>query len=576
MSYNKNIWKRKDRITKEKLNHMEDGIHDAHDKIEGAINDFSSQIKEIANIVGDTINIKQFPRLSSETSDTGRIKRAIDYCIGVIKDGYTNVKTIEFGNGCYDIVETINLPVFVKIKSKGNVVFNSKVKGTLFKLYTPSDVSLPSLSNDIFTFNRGAWLDGGITIKLDNSISTVDTIAIEIGNSVDDSPDYRYFTGWYGLNDIFITGFQIGIKFNSYHNFLGKFNRIIVRRCEKGLLFDGSTVINSGESIAFNDSIFCNSDVCCHISSWKDLEIVFNGCSFDFNSKCIETSTEGVIRLTNCHFEGIGFEDNGSEKGDNDSCIVLSKGGFFTSPNIFVSGSDIMTVRDTLFKAVNKNGMKLFIEGLTTKGSKGVNRLYALCDDNVDISVNNFVPSMYLSMITQRKLNRKINSNFENIENQAITNGMTIDGYTFGDGNFTGRAEITDEKFFKDGKSLKIAVPAGGQWCTLSSEEFECKPGDKILNNFYWFTETSGTKKLGRMSIETYFYDKDGNTLAYPATKIDAGTIFNSSTNNEWNRLKQMEYVVAPQNSKKCKIAYIINPVDECTLYLTEFYTSIY
>ena len=33
MSYNKNIWKRKDRITKEKLNHMEDGIYNAHNEI---------------------------------------------------------------------------------------------------------------------------------------------------------------------------------------------------------------------------------------------------------------------------------------------------------------------------------------------------------------------------------------------------------------------------------------------------------------------------------------------------------------------------------------------------------------
>ena len=49
MSYNKNVWKRKDRITKEKLNHMEDGIHDAHDKIEGTINELSSQIKDITN-----------------------------------------------------------------------------------------------------------------------------------------------------------------------------------------------------------------------------------------------------------------------------------------------------------------------------------------------------------------------------------------------------------------------------------------------------------------------------------------------------------------------------------------------
>ena len=52
MSYNKNIWKRKDRITKEKLNHMEDGIYDAHNKLTTTskkINDLSSQIKEVKN-----------------------------------------------------------------------------------------------------------------------------------------------------------------------------------------------------------------------------------------------------------------------------------------------------------------------------------------------------------------------------------------------------------------------------------------------------------------------------------------------------------------------------------------------
>ena len=42
MSYNKNIWKRKDRITKEKLNHMEDGIYTAHDEINTLKNNTST------------------------------------------------------------------------------------------------------------------------------------------------------------------------------------------------------------------------------------------------------------------------------------------------------------------------------------------------------------------------------------------------------------------------------------------------------------------------------------------------------------------------------------------------------
>ena len=43
MTYKKNTWKRKDRITKEKLNHMEDGILIAHDELKK----HSSQIKDI-------------------------------------------------------------------------------------------------------------------------------------------------------------------------------------------------------------------------------------------------------------------------------------------------------------------------------------------------------------------------------------------------------------------------------------------------------------------------------------------------------------------------------------------------
>ena len=49
MSYNKRVWANGDLITKEKINHMEDGIYDAHDKINAIDNEVSSQIKDIEN-----------------------------------------------------------------------------------------------------------------------------------------------------------------------------------------------------------------------------------------------------------------------------------------------------------------------------------------------------------------------------------------------------------------------------------------------------------------------------------------------------------------------------------------------
>ena len=60
MSYNKRVWANGDLITKEKINHMEDGIYDAHDKINAIDNDLSSQIKDITNT-----KIHQFDSLAS-------------------------------------------------------------------------------------------------------------------------------------------------------------------------------------------------------------------------------------------------------------------------------------------------------------------------------------------------------------------------------------------------------------------------------------------------------------------------------------------------------------------------------
>ena len=49
MSYNKRVWANGDLITKEKINHIENGIYEAHDKINAIDNELSSQIKDIAN-----------------------------------------------------------------------------------------------------------------------------------------------------------------------------------------------------------------------------------------------------------------------------------------------------------------------------------------------------------------------------------------------------------------------------------------------------------------------------------------------------------------------------------------------
>ena len=555
----------------------QEGLQATVDKIvEEDIPNINSQVESV-------INMEQFPRLDGETTDTNRIKRAINYSIEILKtNGIGSFKIIEFNSGKYIIDKEIQIPTFIKFKSIGNVIFISKVNGTMFKMYTPNELNInQSINNPSarWSLYNGMWLngiDGGITIIKDSSIDKEGSIALEIGNPIKTS-GAEYFTGWWNISNITICGFDIGIKFNTNNMFLGKFDKILITQCNKGATFEGNTVYNSGESIAFNNSIFGDNGTCFYINGWADLELIFNGCSFDFIEKGIETNKEGFYRFTNCHFEGIGFTNAMTEIGGDDACLIYSTGNYWNAPNIFINGCDFMSVRGELFKATQTSGMNLSINSLTSKGSKGFERLYAICNENVDVLVNNFIPSKNLTMITQRKLNMKINPNFDNIElNLAIKDNMKIDGYEFSTG-FSNLATITDEKSFISGnKCLKVNVPTGGTYITIKSEDMICKAGDKILSNFFWYTETSSSRKLGRMTIKTNFYDKDGNLLTYPIPVMDPGSIANYSTNNEWNRLFYMEQVVAPKGTVKCKTTYTINPVEECTLYLSEFYSLIY
>ena len=106
LSYNKNIWKRKDKITKEKLNHMEDGIYDAHDKIQ----DINSQIKDIANQMNNIfIDVTTPPHplngvILGETDSYSKIQDIINY---VFENGGG---TVYFPRGVYTISKPLLLP----------------------------------------------------------------------------------------------------------------------------------------------------------------------------------------------------------------------------------------------------------------------------------------------------------------------------------------------------------------------------------------------------------------------------------------------------------------------------------
>lgn len=167
MSYNKRVWANGDLITKEKINHMEDGIYDAHDKINAIDNELSSQIKDIANSRdSEKINVlcppngmmplKRFNKIDEVTIDDGiynldKLKIIINYC----ENNYNN-SIIYFPQGIYPLIPTIKINKALRIIGEsGHAQHLGGDSGLSFNgtmLYDVSDIENSDLFMQVGTF----------------------------------------------------------------------------------------------------------------------------------------------------------------------------------------------------------------------------------------------------------------------------------------------------------------------------------------------------------------------------------------------------------------------------------------
>ena len=167
-------------------------------------------------------------------------------------------------------------------------------------------------------------------------------------------------------------------------------------------------------------------------------------------------------------------------------------------------------------------------------------------------------------MVTQNKLNSKINSRLENIDVQDLQNNQQLEEYKFASSISTVMS-ITDEKYYNDGKSIKIIVPESGLYTTIKSEDIQCVPGQIVINSMRWYYETENTKVGGmRFNTVTHFYDADEKEITYTKSTLDYASVnAANSTYNEWNRPYQFEKVIVPPRAVKYSVTYVINPQRE-------------
>lgn len=244
------------------------------------------------------------------------------------------------------------------------------------------------------------------------------------------------------------------------HLFLRTFSNFIIENCDYGIYFDTQQT-NSGERLTFEN---CTLGKCRYGIYLAALGLEFNliNSSIDFCDYGITTSASGIIvKMTNCHIEGVGFNDQGQDTEVENPYLFYSNGGFFGDNILMMTNCDIMTIRSEIIQAKSKDGVHVYLNGVTTKGSNSWKRATYLCSENCNIIKSNFYPSHYHLMATSKRINQKIESKFENIENQNIINNQDINGYKFYDG-YTGIASIDNYYPGEGGKSIKIEVPSNG------------------------------------------------------------------------------------------------------------------
>lgn len=536
----------------------------------GSAHDLKNNLKAKL-IVKNSINVKQFGAYGDgEHDDDAAIQNAINNIYN------KEINRVYIPSGIYNIKNQIILPNYVKISTlDGRVIFNCYVEDKANFILTSTRETNLSLNYPI-SYYKSAWIDGsnGGFSFIYKGTSINNSIAIQIGeeNSVGGS---QFFNGWKDFCDIYINGFYIGIYFYMKDLFLNTFKNLIFSNDIIGLYFSNQ-VSNSGEKILFENSIFGDGGKVAEVNT-SDLELIFDNSSFDFMEMGIDIKAWGpIIKLSNCHFEGIGYTNTHSEKGDN-PCLIYNSTTSSGQARVFIDSCDCMTIRDYLFKSANPNNTLLFLNSMTTKGSSGFNKFPALVDDNVAIVVNNFVPTVYGDLITQNKSNRKKDPMLNSLEVQDLTDNQKLDGYTFSS-NISNKASITEEKQYNNnGKTIKIVVPSGGLWTTIDSEEIECIPGENLVNSIMWFfegDEESVTNSM-RFNSTTTFYDEDHNTIDYEGYDVNyADRNMLVATINEWNRPAFLEHLIVPARAKTYKVRYVINPVTQGNLYLTNFYSG--
>ena len=169
MSYNKRAWANGDLITKERMNNIEDGIYDAHDKINAInneIEDNTTDINELKSKVWDIQNPFDISSISinpniSQMGSTVSPKLTWNYTHSTVKSQTINNEAIE---------NTLRTKTFTGVTAT-----------TTYTLAATSNSDVKKLKSTTITFANGVYYGKSTTSTYDSAL--ISGLTKELSNS---------------------------------------------------------------------------------------------------------------------------------------------------------------------------------------------------------------------------------------------------------------------------------------------------------------------------------------------------------------------------------------------------------